>query len=168
MSLSVRRSHTFLDHMGTHAHAHHFDVRHDRAKRYESDRTLRRNALRRLNQAREGVDDAVRRCREKETQSGVDALERIRAHLDRVAERLRTIGWDTDIVPHSWAFHPKETDAIFVIDQAVHDLVNRLVDRFETRAVDHDFLANLREDLRMIERKLDDRTIAIQSIFRQD
>ncbi|GAC1328158.1 MAG: hypothetical protein NVSMB14_18350 [Isosphaeraceae bacterium] len=107
MSLSARRSHTFLDNLGPHAHDHLVGVRTDRAKRYESDRVLRLSAVRRIDVARERLDNSIRRCPDQETLRGIDALERTRDHLDRVAVRLRAAGWDTDVVPHSWTFHPR-------------------------------------------------------------
>ena len=165
MSLSTQRSHTFLDDLGTHAHALPAGVRYDRAKRYESDRVLRDAAARRLDEARERLDDAIRRCLEQETLGGVAGLERVRAHLVRVAGRLCASDWDADLVPPSWAFHPRETEALFSLDQVIHKQVNHLVDLFETRAVDHDFLAHVREDLWAIERKIDDRVFAKQGIF---
>ena len=165
MSLSARRSHTFLDNLGPHAHDHHGGVRTDRAKRYESDRVLRLTAVRRIDVARERLDDAIRRCLDQETLRGIDALERTRAHLDRVAVRLRASGWDTDVVPHSWTFHPRETETLYSLDQTIHDQVNHLVNLFENRAVDHDFLAHVRDDLHEIERTIDERAIAKQRIF---
>lgn len=164
MSLSAPRSHTFLDHLGPHVYDH-LGVGSARAKRYESDRILRLTAARRIDLAREKLDDAIRRCREQETPRGIEALERTRDHLDRVAVRLRAAGWDADVVPHSWAFHPSETEVLYALDQSIYDQVNHLVDLFESRAVDHDFLAHVRDDLREIERTIDERAIAKQRIF---
>ncbi|MBX6314981.1 MAG: hypothetical protein IRY99_18995 [Isosphaeraceae bacterium] len=136
----------------------------ERGHRREAERILLDAIAARLRVARDQIDTAIRQCIEREALSEINSLERIRQHIDRVADRLRLAEAGTDHFYNVEHLGPDKTDPLHVVDLELFETVEALAHRFEQPDLDHNRLAHIEEDLRKLEIKLDQRALMLQGI----
>lgn len=133
-----------------------------RANRRSADQALRDAIAHRLAGLRTNLEEAIRQCLDRGALTEIGALERVAAHLDRVAARVHSAGSGTDAFYGADDLDASKSDPLHALDLALFDRADALAARFH--APGPDLLAQTEADLEAFEEKLDERTLLLQGI----
>lgn len=133
-----------------------------RANRRSADQALRDAISRRLAGLRTNLESAIRACLDRGALSEIGALERVAAHLDRVAARVHAAGSGTDAFYGADDLESTKADPLHALDMALFEKADALASRFDQAGAD--LLAQTEANLREFEAKLDERALLLQGI----
>jgi hypothetical protein len=140
----------------------------DRGSRRAADRVLRDAIAERLADVQTRIEQTIRGLVEDrgrpQMSSEINVLERVSAHVDRIAGRLKSASSGTDAFYAARTLDAPKADSLHAFDMSLFERAQALVERFDATDSQHDFLANLEADLNEFERQLDERTSLLQGI----
>lgn len=166
----------------------------DRGNRRAADRALRDAIAKRLSEARARLEEAIRRCIERDKlgivpemegleREGAPPLKELNAQarerhqlltevsaLERVERHLDRVAERVRSTGsgtddfYTAHIEVQKADSLHAFDLELFERAEGLVRRFDAPDTDHDFLASVEAELREFEKKLDERALLLQGI----
>jgi hypothetical protein len=136
----------------------------DRGNRRSADKALRDAIAGKLGGLRKGIEGAIRACIDRGALSEINALERSRQQVDRIASRLQSAGSGTDDFYGAGALDAAKADPLHALDHQLYTRSEDLAAWFDRKDDSPDLLANLEAGLDEFEKKLDERALLLQGI----
>jgi hypothetical protein len=127
------------------------------------DRALHDAIAGHLGEVRARLEQAIRACVAREAFSEVAALERLRAHAERIAQRIQHVGHGAR--PPAPAKSPDGVpDPVHALDLDLYHRAEALPRRFDAPDHDHDFLPAITAELTLMEHRLNDRAFLVAGL----
>jgi hypothetical protein len=153
MHRQTLRTPTYFEQLAGYTHGPH-----TRQGRREAGNALRDEVTRRLGDVREQLREAARACLQRGALTEVAAIERVGRHVEKVAECARRVG--TGVHGHETGV----AGVLYEYDRALLGEADALAHRFDGDGPRRDFLAVIEQDLRRLERKLDERPLLYDAV----
>jgi hypothetical protein len=134
-----------------------------RGDRRAADQALRHAVIHRLQAMKSRLQEAIRECTSRETsapaQAGthVGTLERVIAHLERVAERIRSHDTRIETSYDESEVGSERAAFLHAAHLAIFEQAEAMVRHFDAPDFHHDRLPHLQADLQELERLLDEK-----------
>lgn len=132
-------------------------------ERRGADRAIRDAIAHRLATSEANIGQTIQHCKDRHAEREVGALQILQAEIQRLANRVRQAGSPEEFF-RAAEFGDAKADALHALDHALLDCSDAIIGLTHHSTIDHDWLAQLKGELEIFERKLDARALLFQHL----